>query len=255
MIDYGKLATEQHEAAVEIRSIEAGDGILNFTDAVTLARISGLLDPTNEIRGALLEGGLKADRPTATRWAIRRGDFDGWLDGALQRQEARRSACISLAEARSRAREAGLKRSSDRLMSALNDGEIEGAERIGIDWLIGRDKFEAWLADQVSETPAADGTISLREAVALSRTDGLRQMGDYLLLACMNGEIEGAYRDGASWRIPYESYQAWVAPVIAACQVEPEQRPHWLLCLPWHVIFWLAVIGYAVFRVASVWGQ
>ena len=89
----------------------------------------------------------------------------------------------------------------------------------------------------------ADGTITLGEAVALSQAEGLVEMKTYLLLACLNGELAGAYRDGHTWRIPYDEYQRWIEPVLTAVNAPPRPPPArpWWQYVPWHVVFWIVV--------------
>lgn len=247
-IDYGKLAQERQQTQREITQIESGY-LMGLTDAVTFARASGVLDPMGEVRMALLEGRLPGKRVTATRWEISSLDLDAWIDRTLQAQNERMGSMIELGEAKSRAREAGLQKASDRVLSALKDNEIKDAELVGIRWLIPREQFDAWLNFQLADAQlAADGTISLAEATALARTEGLKSPGDYLLLACVLGELKGAYRDGRTWRIPYESYQAWIEPVLAEVfRPEPEQPkslleriPMWVIMLGWPLLAWLA---------------
>jgi hypothetical protein len=240
-INYEQLARERAETTAEIERMERDDYILNFTDAAALARAEGLLDATTELRLALLEGECPADRPTSTRWSIKRGNFRHWLDSALVVQSLRTNDCIELSEARARARERGVKKASDRLIAALKDGEVKNAELVGVRWMIPRDQFEVWLESQLADAQElSDSTVSLGEAVALAGASGLRGMRGYILEDCINRNIEGAYRDGATWRMPYASIEAWIDGVIALIPNEQEaERPHWLLLIPWHHILWV----------------
>jgi hypothetical protein len=94
--------------------------------------------------------------------------------------------------------------------------------------------------DHTSET-----TISLSEAATLATTEGFNHSlaRSYLLLALVNGEIEGAYQDKYNWRMPYESFRLWLQSAIDAVEQQQTEIVAPKMEFPWGCLCWLGVVA------------
>jgi len=198
------------------------------------------------VRAALANGEIEGDRRGATMWAMR-ARFEAWLNTALADDKADDSLMLKIDQARAMAAAAGLRGSSARVLTAVTNGEINGCFKDNSGWWIPRSGFDEWLGFVCAEVQQVDdGSVSLAEAASLAAAAGLRGFRSEILTACIRGEMAGAYRDGASWRIPLATVDAWIADlnaqVAAAMYVEPEVQPSW-----WDE--WKSAIGLIVFAI------
>jgi hypothetical protein len=211
-----------------------------------LARNAGLRNAGDRVRAALANGEIEGDRRGATMWAMR-NRFEAWLNSALADDKADDSLMLKIDQARALAAAAGLRGSSARVLTAVTNGEINGCFKDTSGWWIPRAGFDEWLRFVCAEgAEVDDGSVTVSEAAALAAAYGLRGFRSELLAACIEGDMPGAYRDGATWRIPLASVKQWIADinaqVAAALYVEPERQKSW-----WDE--WKLAIGLWVFAV------
>ena len=198
---------------------------ISYTDAAALARCAGLRNAGDRVRSALANGEIEGDRRGATMWTMRR-HFEAWLERALADDRAEDACMMKIDQARAMASAAGLKSSSARVLTAVTNGEINGCFKDSAGWWIPKAGFDEWLRFVCAEVaePDLDGTVTVQEAAALAAAMGLRGFRAEILSMCIRGDMPGAVRDGATYRMPLVSVDAWIDGLNAAVQLEVERR-------------------------------
>jgi hypothetical protein len=198
---------------------------ISYTDAAALARCAGLRNAGDRVRSALANGEIEGDRRGATMWTMRRC-FEVWLERSLQDDKDEDAFMLKIDQARAMASAAGLRSSSARVLTAVTNGEINGCFKDNSGWWIPKAGFDEWLKFVCAEVaePNIDGSVTVAEAAALAAALGLRGFRAEILSMCIRGEMPGAVRDGATYRMPISSVDRWIADMNAAVQLEFERR-------------------------------
>jgi hypothetical protein len=235
---------------------------ISYTDAAALARCAGLRNAGDRVRSALANGEIEGDRRGATMWTMRR-NFEAWLERALADDRAEDSCMLKIDQARAMAAAAGLKSSSARVLTAVSTGEINGCFKDSAGWWIPKAGFDEWLRFVCAEVaePDLDGTVSVAEAAALASAAGLRGFRAEILSMCIRGEMAGAVRDGATYRMPLASVDAWISDLNAAVRAGLENLPQevgefepaapWWRSADWLKVWALLVVAAFVWCIAA----